>query len=329
MSDVAVKVGILGTGNMANAFAEGLAYAEDLDLVAVASRSPVAAEKFAELHSVKKRYSAYADLANDPDIDLVYVATPHSRHKGDSLMCLQAGKGVLCEKPFAINAEEAKAVIDLAREQNLFLMEAMWSRFLPSFVRLRQLLADDAIGPVQLILAGGAFQPDRGADTYLWKPELGGGVLLDAGIYPVSVASMILGAPAQIMACGTIGEYEVDEQDAVLLQHESGATAMVYVSLNASASPDITILGTRGRIYVHAPMFAPGKIDLQVYGEGLQQFDLPFVGNGYQYQAIAAAMSIRNGSTESDVMPLNETLTIMHTLDRIRDQVGMRYPMEK
>lgn len=326
---MAISVGILGTGNMANAFAEGLTRTDELSLVAVASRRQTAANQFGATHGVSRCYSDYVDLANDPDIDLIYIATPHSRHKDDSLLCLQAGKGVLCEKPFAINASEAETVVEFARDRGLFLMEAMWTRFLPSFVKLRELLADDVIGPVQLVIAGGAFQPERGADHYLWKPELGGGVLLDAGIYPVSLASMVLGKPEQIMACGTIGEFLVDEQDSILLQHNSGATAMLYISLNASSSPDITILGSRGRIYVHAPMFAPSKIDLQVHGEDLQQFDLPFDGNGYQYQAIAAASCIQEGSIESGIMPLDETLSIMYTLDRIRNQVGMRYPMEQ
>ncbi len=314
---------------MANSFADGLAHANNIELVAVASRTRSTAELFAAKHGIQKCFSSYAELANDPDIELVYIATPHSRHKDDSILCLQAGKHVLCEKPFAINAAEASAIVDAARQQKRFLMEAMWSRFLPSFVKLRQLLADDAIGSVQLLLAGGAFQPERGDGSYLWKPELGGGVLLDAGVYPVSVASMVLGTPAEIKACGRVGEYGIDEQDAVLLQHDTGATAMLYVSLNASASPDITVLGSRGRIYVHAPMFAPTRLDLQIYGEEVQRFELPFIANGYQYQTMAAAAAIRDGRTESEIMPLDETLTIMRTLDRVRAQVGMCYPMEK
>lgn len=329
MSSSPVKLGILGTGNIANAFAEGLTHAANIELVAVASRTQAAAIAFAQKHDVAKKYSTYADLAADPEIELVYLATPHVRHRDDSVMCLQAGKGVLCEKPFSINAKEAKEVIDLARERNVFLMEAMWTRFLPSFVKLREMLVNGVIGDVQLILAGGAFQPDCDPDYYLLRPELGGGVLLDAGVYPVSVASMVLGAPTQIKACGTVGEHNVDDQDAILLQHDGGATAILYISMKASASPDITLLGSRGRIYVHAPMFAPAKIHLQVYGENVQEFELPFEGNGYHYQAIAAAQAIRNGDTESSVMPLEETLTIMQTLDCVRDQVGMLYPMEK
>ena len=328
MTGIAVKIGILGTGNMANAFADGLSHAENLELVAVASRDPETAGQFGKAHGVPKCFSTYADLADDPDIDLVYISTPPSRHKDDSLLCLRSGKAVLCEKPFAINAKEAAAMVGLARKQNLFLMEAMWTRFLPSFAKLRELLAGEFIGPVQLIIAGGAFQPERGTDHHLWNPQLGGGALLDAGVYPVSLASMVLGTPRSIKACGSIGESGVDEQDTVLLQHESGETAMLYVSLNASSSPDITILGSRGRIYVHAPMFAPAKVDLQIHGEDLLRFDLPFVGNGYQYQAIAAAKAIREGRIESDVMPHDETLTIMRTLDQIRDQVGVRYPMD-
>lgn len=328
MNDNHVRVGILGTGNMAHSFATSLIHAENIKTVAVASRRASSADAFASLHDIGKSYSSYDALADDPEIDLVYIATPHSRHKSDSIMCLHAGKGVLCEKPFAINAHEAREVIDLARKRKLFLMEAMWTRFLPSFGKLRELLAEDAIGDVQLILAGGGFQPDRDAEAYLWQPELGGGVLLDAGVYPVSAASMILGDPDQVKACGSIGDFDVDEQDSVLLQYEGGRTAILYVSLNVTSSPDMTILGKRGRIYVHAPMFAPTRIDLQINGEDVQAFELPIIGNGYQYQAVAAANAIRDGDTECNLMPLNETLAIMNTMDLIRDQIGMRYPME-
>jgi len=330
MSDESrVRVGILGTGNIANSFAEGLSNAADLELVAVGSRTRKNAERFADLHGINEHYSSYDDLVADPKVDLVYIATPHSHHQQHSLLRLEAGKAVLCEKPFAINASEAQMVVDCARDLGLFLMEAMWSRFLPAFVKLRELLAEDVIGPVQLVIAGGGFQPERGSDHYLWKPELGGGVLLDAGVYPVSLTSMMLGPPTQVKAFGTVGEYDVDEQDTMLLSHDGGTTAMLYVSLNTSFSPDITIMGTSGRIYVHPPMFAPSRIDIHVQGEDVLHIDCPIVGNGYHYQAVAAAAAMHAGKTESDVMPLDETISIMRTLDEIRGQVGLRYPVEQ
>lgn len=323
-----VRLGILGTGNMAHEFARGLRYAENIELTAVGSRSAESAGKFSSEFAVSKAHSDYEALAADPDLDLVYISTPHSCHMENSLMCLDAGKAVICEKPFTINAEEASRVIEKARAEGLFLMEAMWSRYLPSIIKLRELLVENTIGNVQIMIAGGAFMPAFDPDFYLFRPELGGGVMLDAGVYLVSMASMVFGTPDTIQAAGSFHETGVDEQDAVLLQHHNGAIANLYVSLRASSSPDITLLGDRGKIYVHAPVFAPPRLTLSINGEPDEILSLPFDGNGYQFEAIEAAECITAGRTESDVMPLDETLAIMQTLDEIRRQLGLKYPME-
>jgi predicted dehydrogenase len=268
-------------------------------------------------------------LAADPDIDLVYIATPHSSHMQNSLMCLDAGKAVLCEKPFAINAAEAAQVIEKARQKNLFLMEAMWTRYLPSVIRLRELLADGAIGKVQLMLGGGAFMPPFDPDAYLFRPDLGGGVLLDAGVYLISMASMVFGAPAKALAVGSKGQTGVDEHDAFVLEHADGAIASLYVSLRARSSPDLTLLGDQGKIYLHAPVFAPPRLTLSIKGQDEQVLAFPYEGNGYQFQAIEAAECMLAGRTESPVMPLNETLSIMQTMDTLRQQLKLTYPMEQ
>ena len=281
--------------------------------------------------SRKKLNSARTDESGSsywPSLDLVYISTPHSCHADNSLMCLDAGKAVICEKPFAINAAEASLMIEKARSKGLFLMEAMWSRYLPSIIKLNELLADNTIGNVQLMIAGGAFMPAFDPDFYLFRPDLGGGVLLDAGVYLVSMASMVFGAPARILAAGGFAECGIDDHDAILLQHDSGAIASLYVSLRASSSPDITLLGDRGKIYVHAPVFAPPKLTVSITGTEDEVLSLPFAGNGYQFQAMEAAKCILAGQTESSVMPLDETLAIMQTMDEIRGQFGLKYPME-
>lgn len=324
-----LRIGILGTGRMAHAFAVGVAETDAISVVAVGSRSADSANQFADEFGVVARHAAYDALADDPDVDLIYIASPHAMHSENCLMCINAGKAVLCEKPFAINAREARAVIERARRKKLFLMEAMWTRHIPVIIKLRELLAAGTIGDVNLMIAGGAYMPDFDPDHYLFRPELGGGVLLDAGVYLVSMASMVFGPPRDILATGSISDRGIDEQDAILLRHEGDAIASLYVSLKANASPEVTILGDRGSIFVHAPLFAPTKLTVSVDGETDELMDLPFSGNGYQFQAIEAARRIREGQTESDIMPLDETLQIMETMDEIRQQIGLRYPMEK
>jgi predicted dehydrogenase len=323
-----IRLGILGTGRMAGDFAAGLPHADNIELVAVASRSQESAQRFASRLGISRHYSSYEALASDPQVQLVYVATPHSCHLENSLMCLDAGKAVLCEKPFTINARDAARLIKKARDKRLFLMEAMWTRYIPAVVRLRELLAQNVIGKVQLMTAGGAYMPAFDPGNYLFRPDLGGGVLLDAGVYLVSMASMVFGAPDKVLATASLGRTGVDEHDAILLQHSDGAIASLYVSLRARMSPSVTLLGDRGRIFVHAPIFVPPKLTISITGEPEETEAFPFPGNGYQFQAMEAARCMLAGQTESSIMPLDESLRIMQTMDEVRKQIGLTYPME-
>ncbi|MEJ8566246.1 Gfo/Idh/MocA family protein [Elongatibacter sediminis] len=326
--DQPVRLGILGTGRMARDFAEGLKHAPSIRLQAVASRRQDAADRFASDFAVPDATEGLDRMLANPDVELVYIATPHAMHCDDTLACLEAGKHVLCEKPFAINAKQAERMVAAARAHNRFLMEAMWTRYLPAVTRLRELLDEGVLGRSRLMVAGGAFMPPFDPDDYLFRPDLGGGVLLDAGVYLVSWASWLFGQPEQIMATGRIGDSGVDEHDAVLLEHADGSTAQLYVSLQAKRSPDVMIAGERGSIHIHPPVFAPRGLTLKLDGADEQHLDLPFAGNGYQFEAEEAARCIRQGRTESSRMPLDETLQIMRTLDTIRARIGLRYPME-
>jgi predicted dehydrogenase len=323
-----IRLGILGTGRMAGDFAAGLRHADNVELVAVASRSAESAQRFASAFAVPRHYASYAALSSDPKVQLVYVATPHSCHLDNSLMCLDAGKAVLCEKPFTINAREAAMVIKKARDKRLFLMEAMWTRYIPAVVRLRELLAQNVIGKVQLMTAGGAYMPPFDPANYLFRPDLGGGVLLDAGVYLVSMASMVFGAPDKVLATASLGRTGVDEHDAMLLHHGDGAFASLYVSLRAKASPSVTLFGDRGSIFVHTPVFRPPGLTVSIYGEEEVTELFPFPGNGYQFVAREAASCMLAEKTESALMPLDETLRIMQTMDEVRKQIGLKYPME-
>lgn len=320
--------GILGTGRIARSFATALRYVEDAELIAVGSRQQDTATDFANEFEIANAYSSYKEVTENKNIDVVYIATPHSLHKDNVVICLEAGKAVLCEKPFTINAAEAETIIQLARSKNLFLMEAMWTRYIPAIRKLRQLLADDAIGDVQIMLAGGAFMPDFDPDSYLFNRNLGGGVLLDAGVYLISMASMLFGKPKTIKAIAALGRSGVDEHDGYLLQHQNGAMANLYVSLRGQSSPDVTLIGSKGKIYLHPPIFCPSRLTLSLYDGDETEFDLPFESNGYQFEIMEVNRCLQKGLKESALMPLDESLVIMQSMDEIRKQIQLKYPME-
>jgi predicted dehydrogenase len=323
-----IRWGIIGTGRIAAQFADGLAVLPDAALVAVGSRAQESADAFGDRFDVSRRHASYEALAEDPEVDVVYIATPHPFHQENSILCLRAGKAVLCEKPFAINAGQAQAVIDLAREEGLFLMEAMWTRFLPTMRKLRELLAAETIGPVQMMSADFGFRSEFDPTSRLFDPALGGGALLDVGVYTLSLAEMTLGPPARITSMAHIGETGVDEQAVVVLGFGSGQMALLSTSVRTTTSQEATLLGTEGQIKVHAPWWQSQKLSLTLSGQGTEVLELPFAGNGYQYEAQAVMDCLRERRQQSAVMPWDETLSVMRTMDRVRAQWGLRYPME-
>jgi len=322
--------GILGTGGIAKRFAQGLAVLPDAELVAIGSRSQATADSFGDTFNVGRRHASYEALAGDPDVDVVYVATPHSLHGDNSRLCLQAGKAVLCEKPFTINAAEAEKAIDLARKNECFLMEAMWTRFLPAVEKARQLLADGVIGEVRMINVDFGFRAPLNPQSRLFDPHLGGGALLDVGVYTVSLASMVFGPPARITGLAHLGETGVDEQEAIILGYEQGQLAVLTTAIRTPTPQEAFLFGTEGQMRIHSPWWRPTMLTLSIQGQEQEDtvIRLPFEGNGYNYEAAEVMNCLRAGKLESDVMPLDETLTIMRTMDQIRAQWGLRYPME-
>jgi predicted dehydrogenase len=323
-----ISWGILGTGNIAHSFARGLPDVADAELLAVGSRSQRTADAFGEEFNVPRRYSTYEDLANDPDVDVVYISSPHTAHFDNSMLCLRAGKAVLCEKPFTINAIQAEELIAYARSQHLFLMEAVWTRFLPVMERVRGLLSEQAIGEPRMLAADFGFRTEFNPKSRLFDPALGGGALLDVGIYPVSLASMVFGEPTRISSMAHLGETGVDEQSAMILGYSEGQLAMLYTAIRTSTPHDATIMGSAGSIKIHAPWWQPTALTLIRNRQEPETIDLPFEGNGYGYEARAVGDALRAGRIESPVMPLDETLAVMRTMDTIRAQWGLKYPME-
>jgi predicted dehydrogenase len=323
-----IRWGILGTGRIAGLFAEGLTVLPQAELVGVGSRSQESADAFGARFNIPHRHASYESLANDPDIDVIYVATPHPLHEDNSLLCLNAGKAVLCEKPFTINANEAKTVIYCARQANLFLMEAMWTRFTPIMVKLRELLAQGVIGDVQLIHADFGFSTAFDPKSRLFDPVLGGGALLDIGVYPISLASMIWGEPISIKSTVVMGESAVDEQSSLLFGYDQGKIAVLTSSVRATTPNEAVISGTNGYIKIEREWWRPQAMTINLTGHDATFIDLPFEGNGYNYQAAEVMRCMSEGLLESPIMPLDESLAIMQTMDRIREQWGLVYPSE-
>ncbi len=325
--DAKIRWGILGTGSIAHKFAHGLKDAEGADLAAVGSRSQASADAFGHEFDIPRRHGSYADLAGDDNVDVIYIATPHPMHKENALLSLRAGKAVLCEKPFTVNARQANSVIDLARRNKLFVMEAMWTRFYPLMDRLRRMLSDGAIGEVRMVQADFAFRATFNPQSRLFDPALGGGGLLDVGVYTVSLASMILGRAEKVTGLAEIGQTGVDEQAAVVLGYAGGPLAVLSFGVRTTTPHEATIYGTDGWIRIHSPWWKPTRMTLRSRNDE-QLIEGPVQGDPMHYEADEVMACLRAGKTESDVMPLDESLAIMETMDEIRSQWRLKYPVE-
>jgi dihydrodiol dehydrogenase / D-xylose 1-dehydrogenase (NADP) len=323
-----INWGILGPGVIASSFAKGLSVLGDAKLVAVGSRSLDRAKAFAKEFSIPKAYGSYEELVNDPEIDVIYVASPHSEHFEHTMLCLNHGKSVLCEKSITVNESQVKQLVSTARQKNLFLMEAMWTRFFPANVKVRKWLSEGLIGEVRMLKADFCFCGEWNPQGRLLNLELAGGALLDVGIYPVSYASMVFGAqPENISTIAYIGQTGVDEQFAALFGYEGGKIASISGAIRTQSKYDAYIYGTEG--YIHVPEFFMARsAELIIYGREPVNYEPEFTGNGYNYEAAEVGKLLRDGATESGVMRLDESVAIMHTMDVIRSRWGLKYPLE-
>lgn len=320
--------GILSTGRIAKSFAHGLEHIEDAELVAVGSRTQAAADAFGDEFNVPNRHATYEALAADPDVDAIYVATPHPFHHENAKLCLEHDKAVLLEKPFTINAAEAKDVINLARSRGVFCMEAMWTRFLPAIAKVREIVEGGEIGDVRMVQANFAFRADFDPESRLFKPELGGGALLDIGIYVISFARMIMkNAPVEVLSAADMGKTGVDEQAAIILRYGAERMAMLMCATRTTAPHAAHIFGTDGHVIVEHPFWHGTKLRVR-RGDKEETLELPYLGNGYTHEAIEVMECVRAGKLESDIMPLDETYSIMKTLDWVRSQWNFEYPSE-
>jgi predicted dehydrogenase len=322
----AIRWGVLGTGAIAAAFATDLELLPEAETVAIGSRSRATAEAFAARLKIPHSFGSYEQLVTDPAVDAVYVATPHPFHHACALLALEAGKPVLVEKPFTLNASQAWDLISEARVRDIFLMEAMWTRFLPHIVEIDQLVRQGRLGEIRSITAdlGGFATID--SRSRFFDPLLGGGALLDIGVYLVSFAHLILGTPQRILASSNRSVTGVDSQTSVTLEYANGQHALLLTSFEANTPGCAVINGTDARIEIEGPFFRPAGFRVVDRDGQVESWSEPHEGIGLRHQAREVGQCITQGLTESARMPLSETLAVMTTLDRIRDRIGLSYP---
>ncbi|TDQ46105.1 Gfo/Idh/MocA family protein [Actinorugispora endophytica] len=320
--------GVLGTGGIAGAFLKGLGAVEGARVTAVGSRSDASAARFADAWGIPNRHGSLQGLAGDPEVDVVYVATPHPAHVEGALACLEAGKHVLCEKPLAMNTREAASMIDAARRNERFLMEAMWTRFAPAAREIDRLLADGAIGELRLLNADFGNAVPYDPRSRMWAPELGGGALLDLGVYPVALASHFLGELTVVGATGRLAPNGVvDAQSAVIVEGDKGTTGLLSCSLDAPLPNRVALAGTRGRIELDR-WWCPTDFVLYRDGREPEAFAFPHRANGYEHEAEEVARCVAAGELQSPLMPWDESLRVMRVLDEVRDRLGVVYPAD-
>ncbi|MFB7589157.1 Gfo/Idh/MocA family protein [Streptomyces sp. NPDC056169] len=324
-----VRWGILATGGIAERFTTDLQTLDGAEVVAVASRTEASAKAFADRFGIPRAYGEWAGLFADEDVDVVYVATPHHAHREAAGLALEAGKAVLCEKALTLNAREAEELVTLSRDRGLFLMEAMWMYCNPLVRRLAELVRDGAVGEVRTVQADFGLQGPFAPDHRLRDPAVGGGALLDLGVYPVSFAQLLLGEPDTVQAHALLSPEGVDLNTAMLLGWDTGASALLSCSLVADTPLTASVTGTLGRIDVPRGFFFPERFTLHRDGREPEEFVSTDDPHSFRHEAAEVMRCLRAGATESPLVPLGGSLAVMRTLDAVRQRVGVRYPSER
>jgi predicted dehydrogenase len=319
-----LRWGVLGAGDIARTFTGDLRR-HGFDVTAVGARDLGKARAWAEETGVPTAYGSYAELVADPGVDVVYVATQHPWHASTARLALDAGKHVLVEKPFTMDAAEARDLVDLATDRGLVILEAMWTRWLPHMVRLREILAEGLLGDVRVVLA------DHDANNIhverMRRPELGGGALLDLGIYPVSFAWDVLGAPSSVLAHATMTPDGVDEATAIVLGYPSGAQAVLHTQMSGSGAVRATVVGTAGRVEIERLWYTPTRFTrYDAAREVVEVFESEVEGRGMHYQAAELERLVAAGRLAGDILPPEESVAIMATMDEIRTIIGLDFP---
>ncbi len=322
-----IKWGIISTGHISSKFADALKILPQAELIAVASRNQESATKFARKYNIAKAYPTYLELANDADIDVVYIGTPHTLHLENSIMCMRKGKSVLCEKALTINAREAKEMVRVAREENVFLMEAMIPRHIPLLKKLKKWINDGKIGEIRMLKASSCTHGLFDDDARHLNTKLGGGSLLDLGVYVISFASWIFNKnPIEVTGMSHIGKLGSDEQGVAILKYDKGEIANLSFALKTKAVNEAYILGTNGYIKIYEPFAVPTLASLFIDNKEVDVIEESIIGNALNYEAQEVMRCMNAGLKESPDMPLDESIQIMAIMDKIRKPWGLVYP---
>lgn len=324
-----VRWGVIGTGGIARSFVGDCARA-GVAFVAVGSRTRESAQSFATEFGIPRAHGSYADLVADPEVDAVYVATPHSRHAEDALLAIEAGKHVLVEKAFTITADEAQRVVDAARARGVVVMEAMWTRFLPQMTMLRQVVAEGRIGRPRIVEASHHQALPSDPSHRLNDPALGGGAILDLGVYPISFAIDVLGAPTAVAAAGTLSDRGVDTQMGIVMTHDGGAQSLVHFALDVRSPNTASVIGDDGRIDLDATWYTPTTWRIRDRdGAVVEEFDSREELTGYAHEVRAFEAMVTSGDHEATAMTPDGTIAVMRAMDEARRQVGVRYAADE
>ena len=319
--------GILGPGGIAQAFAKDLTFIEGHTIGAVGSRSIANAQSFAKTFG-GTAYGSYEELVADSDIDAIYVATPHPAHHDNVILALNAGKPVLCEKPFAVNAQQAQAMVDAAAKNKVALMEAMWARFLPHYAKVREIVASGVLGPILSIHADhGQRLADQGI-ARLVDPQLAGGALLDLGIYPISFAHMILGNPSSITSTAVMTDRGVDAQTSMIFSYDNGAQAVLTTTMIEQTPCRAVVAGLHGWLEIDRTFYNPASMRVILNDGSVTEYPNAYVGHGLREQAESFKQIVQSGAVESKDLTWKDTVDIMKSMDTVRSQIGLKYPFE-
>lgn len=327
-----VRWGIVGTGNIATQFAQGLQVVEHAQITAVASRSVESAKAFAKEFDIPRYYGSYADMANDPELDIVYIGVPHPQHYENVMRFLDAGYAVICEKPLGVNAAQTEKMIARAREKNVFLMEGMWTRFFPAFQKAQEWVRSGRIGQPRVLHA--VFGYDGGANKAQWRfqHDMAGGALLDVGIYPLALAFAMFGSDPVKATASAYMQNGVDEYSTFTFEYADGRVAVLADAIGVKLDNFVFIGGTEGSVLLGEGWWRPGRAEFAPFGEtdtGISQdrevFEQPYPATGFQYEAAAVQQHVLNGRKEAPEMPLDETLKIAKMLDHLRKQFPLAY----
>lgn len=320
-----INWGILGCGGIAHKFVQDMALVPEANLIAVASRDQQRADEFGNQYQAKNCYGSYLELVQDPEVEVIYVATRHPQHAEATLLCLENGKAVLCEKPFGMNEGEVRQMINMAKEKNLFLMEALWTYFIPATVKMMSLIEEGLIGDIRTVNADFGYLGNKDPKGRLFNKELGGGSLLDIGIYPLFMSLMTLGMPEKIQASAVFSDTEVDESCAMILDYSSGALAVLNSTFAANTQVEAWIHGTKGSLKLHRMFHFASALSYYKNGELVETFEIPVLGHGYSHEIIHVNECLGKGLKESPTMTHDISLNLINLLDFVREKIGLDY----